>query len=224
MLTLLLAGLAAGFVWLIPQNLAAGRARRAARAAYFAEVAGLLDQPFVKVQPTGFARLAGQRAGLRFDLQALPDTLTFRKLPALWVLITLTERIEVGTELHIMARPTEAETFSHYGLMPQSVALPPGFPGDCGLRCEDALLLPPREVIASLAGWFNDPRVKEVVIAPHGLRLVLLAEEAERGGYLLFRDAEMGRRPLAAGRVLPHLAALALLRDDLAAVKETANG
>ncbi|MEO8243169.1 MAG: hypothetical protein ABI832_12745, partial [bacterium] len=224
LLVLLLAGLATVLGWLIPQNLAAGRQRRAARAGYFAEVAGVLDGAFTRVEPTGFARLAGRRRGVSFDLQALPDTLTYRKLPALWVLITLTEPVAVRTEIHIMARPTQNEVFSHFALMSEAVALPPGFPDDCALRCDDAALLPPREVIAGLAAWFGDPKVKEVVLSPKGLRVVLLGEEADRGAYLLFRDAEMGKRPLPAARVLPYLDVMTAMRDALAASEETMHG
>lgn len=216
LLGFLLVALAGGFVALAWHSKGAATKRAAARAGYFAYAARLFTDVAVGVQPSGFARLAGMQDGLRYDLQALPDTLTFRKLPCLWVMITLTEAVAVGTELHIMARPTQAETFSHYGLMPVSVALPAGFPEDCALRCETAEDLPPRDLIAGLAAWFADPRVKEVVISPKGLRIVLLAEEAERGAYLLFRDAEMGHTGIAAARILPHLTALAALRQSLA--------
>jgi hypothetical protein len=220
LLALLLAALAAGLIWLIPQSLGAAAGRKAARAAYFSRIAPLLQDAQTQIQPTGFARLAGQHGGHSFDLQAVPDTLTFRKLPTLWVLVTLTEPVAVRGEMHIMARPTQTEVFSHFALMSEAVALPAGFPEDCALRCDDAGLLPPQDVIAGLASWFHDPKVKEVVISPKGVRLVFLAEEAERGGYLLFRNAEMGREALDPARVLPHLDALAVLRDDLNKAKE----
>ena len=217
---LLAAGLAGAFLWLLRLNLMAARTRKAARAGYFSAAAGLFQDVVLRVEPTGFARMAGTWAGARFDLQAVPDTLTFRKLPALWVMVTLTEAVPVGTELHIMARPTQTEVFSHFGLMPVAVALPAGFPDDCALRCEDAAGLPPLTLISGLAALFADERVKELVISPKGVRLVVLAEEAERGAYLLFRDAEMGRVPFAAARLLPHLDVLRQLRDDLRAGME----
>ena len=49
-----------------------------------------------------------------------------------------------------------------------------------------------------------------------------LAEEADRGRYLIFRDAEMALTPLPAARIAPLLETLAALRDDLIAwSKET---
>ncbi len=113
-----------------------------------------------------------------------------------------------------MMRPTASEVFSHYGLMPEGVALPPGYPDDCALRCEDASQLP-LEVIAEQAALFQDRAMKELVLSPKGLRIVLLGDEAERGRYLLYRDAEMGRQPLAAARLVPVLQRLVALHGRL---------
>ncbi len=212
---LLIGGLALAVLALARLNLRAMAARRTARAQYFSAAAALFGGVTQRTQPSGFARMAGQRQGLTFDLQAVPDTLTFRKLPTLWVMVTLTEAQPVRAALHIMARPGQNDIFSHFGAMPISVSLPSAFPEYCALRCQDAALLPPEPVIAAQAVLFDDPAVKELVIAPNGLRLVVLADEAERGGYLLFRDAEMGRNPIAADRLLPHLEALNRLAQTL---------
>ena len=218
---LLGAVLLAAFSGLLWQNRAAFRQRRATRAAYFDEAAPLFQSLIRRVEPSGFARLSGAWNGLRFDLQAVPDTLTFRKLPTLWVMVTLTEKVAVAGEVHVMMRPTGSEIFSHYGLMPDGVALPAGYPTDCALRCEDTSRLP-LTVIADEAALFQDRCVKELVVAQSGLRIVLLGEEAERGRYLLYRDAEMGMRPFAAARLTPVLKRLTAMHDRLN--KEAAHG
>ncbi len=219
--SLLGAVMLAAFCGLLWQNRAAFGQRRIARAAYFDEVAPLFQSLTRRVEPSGFTRLSGLWNGLRFDLQAVPDTLTFRKLPTLWVMVTLTESVAVAGEVHVMMRPTGSEVFSHYGLMPDGVALPAGYPDDCALRCEDPSRLP-LNVIADEAALFQDRSVKELVLSPKGLRIVLLGEEAERGRYLLYRDAEMGRRAFAAARLLPVLHRLTALHDRLN--KEAAHG
>jgi hypothetical protein len=183
-------------------------ARKASRAEYFAASASVMRDLRSQIQPTGFPRIAGRYQGHSFDLQALPDTLTFRKLPALWVMVTLTEPQPLRGETHIMARATGQESFSTYGQMPAEVNLPPGFPPDCTLRCSAAQDLPTPDVLARLAPLFADPRVKEAVLSPKGLRLVVLAEEAARTNYLIFRDAELGRAPLPAPRLQMLLQAL----------------
>ena len=200
---------------LLRLNLRAATARKAARAGYFARVAPLFDAPRTRAEPSGFARMAGKWQGHSFDLQILPDTLTYRKLPSLWLMVTLTEAQPVQGQMHIMARPGQNDTFSHFAEMPVSVPLPPGFPEFCALRCNNAALLPPQGLVATQAGLFANPLVKELVISPKGLRIVLLAEEADRGRYLIFRDAEMGQLPLDPARLLPILAALQALSQAL---------
>ena len=181
--------------------LVAAPARKASHAAYFCQSAPVLTDIRKQLQPTGFPRVAGRYHGLSVDLQALPDTLTFRKLPALWVMVTLTEPQPLTGETHIMARASGLETFSTYAQMPVEVTLPISFPPDCTLRCTDADALPAPEVMAKLASLFTNPTVKEAVLSPKGLRLVVLAEEADRTPYLIFRDAELGRTPLPADRL-----------------------
>ncbi len=206
-------------VFLARQLQRGARARRLAQAAYFRAAAGLLDGVEMRVQPSGWARMSGRYQGAQFDLQAVPDTLTFRKLPSLWVMVTMTEPMPVTGEVHVMSRPGQTEVFSTFNALPVSVTLPPGFPETCALRCDDARALP-ADLLTARAGLFAARDMKELVISPKGLRIVVLAEEADRGNYLLFRDAEMGRNPFAAERLLPHLVALTQLRGDLQTEKD----
>lgn len=180
-------------------------ARKAARANYFSAALTLLRDARRQTQPSGFPRIAGRYRGLMVDLQAVPDTLTFRKLPALWAMVTITEPQPVTGEMHIMSRATGNEPFSTYGKMPFAGNLPHGFPPHCTLRCTDPAALPPPELMARFAALFDDPRVKEVVLSPKGLRIVLLAEEGDRTAYLLYRDAELGRNPLPVSTLEPVL-------------------
>jgi len=182
--------------------------RTRTRTRYLSLAAPLLTDRMERTEPTGFARMAGSHGGLRFDLQALPDTLAVRKLPVLWVMVTLTEPQDLVGETHVMARATGQESFSRFGQMPCEIGLPPGFPPDCTLRCSRPDAIPPPEVMERLAPLFRDPRMKEVVLSPQGLRLVVLGEEADRTSYLLFRDAELGAHPFPAERLQQMLADL----------------
>ena len=69
---------------------------------------------------------------------------------------------------------------------------------------------------------FADARVKELLISPKGLRLVILAEEVDRGRYLIFRDSEMAMMPLAPARIAPLFQVLQALRQDLVTWSEEA--
>ena len=214
-LLLLAAIFGATALWLAWATVQAHKARAAARAGYFREVEPLFDAVMTRIQPTGFARMTAHFNDTAFDLQATPDSLTFRKLPALWVMLTLPAPMPVKATLDIMARPAGNEPFSHFANLPQSLPCPPGLPEGTALRSDDASGVAPLELIAPHLAVFADPNVKELVISPKGLRLVILADEAERARFLIFRDAEVGMSPLPAVRMTPLISALIALRDTL---------
>ncbi|MFO1047085.1 MAG: hypothetical protein U1E52_04210 [Geminicoccaceae bacterium] len=189
--------------------------RRAARAGYLSELPALLAEPRLRLEPSGFPRLAGRFAGHAVDIQAVPDALTFRKLPVLWLLVSLTEPQPLGGETRIMVRPSGLEPFSTFAALPAETAPPSGFPAGCVMRTTAPGHLPPARVMAKLGPLFADPALKEVVLSPAGLRLVRAAEEAARGPYLLFRDAELGRTPVPAAVVRPMLEMLLDLAHEL---------
>lgn len=189
--------------------------RTAARADYFSKVLPLFDRVVTRIEPTGFPRVTGHLGPHAFDLQALPDSLTFRKLPTLWVMVTLPEPMPVKATLDILTRATGQEPFTRFSNLPQSLPCPAFLPAGSGVRSDDARAVPSEQLLAPHAGLFADPSVKELLISPKGLRLVILGDEAERGRYLIFRDAEVGLTPLTAARMTPLLDSLLALRQDL---------
>lgn len=197
--------------------------RRASRRAAFLDGAKTLLSGGVKViTPDGFPRISGSYEGLTFDIQAVPDTLNVRKLPTLWVLVSLVESMPVRATLDIMMRPRGVEYFSRHASLPVQLEPDPGLPEDCTVRTDAPDSLPPRGVILKHARVLEEPHAKELVISPRGLRLVWLAEEAHRGRYLLFRDAELGLEPFPAATLKPLLDHLIALRTDLLATPKEA--
>ena len=75
--------------------------------------------------------------------------------------------------------------------MPAKDSLPDGK----AIRSDNAADVPDQALIAPHLGVFAEPRVKELVISPKGLRLVILADEADCDHYLIFREAELGQDP-----------------------------
>lgn len=188
--------------------------RRRARAGFLDRAQGLFSDVRIRIQPDGFPRLAGASGGLRFDLQVVPDTLTTRKLPALWLLVTLTEPMPVSATWHLMLRPRGTETFSAFDRLPRVLPPDPGLPEDSLLRT-DATGGHPPPALAEAVARLGEDRLKEVVLSPKGLRLTWLVEEAHRGRYLIFRDAEMGSEPLRPEVLAPLLDTLLQLRAGL---------
>jgi hypothetical protein len=208
--------------WLTVRLIRESRLRAKTRASFFNAIKPLFDGGETRIQPTGFPRMTGRRDGLAFDLQVVPDTLTFRKLPALWVLVTLPEPLPLEATLDLMARPSGNEPFTRFADLPQSLPTPPDLPNEIAIRSDDATRIPPPDLVARHADLFQDCQVKELVLSPKGLRIVILAKEADRGRYLIFREAEMGRAPLSPSRLEPLLDRLAAIRKDVLALKDPA--
>lgn len=213
-LVFLAAALAVLVLWLAWTILQATRTRRRARADYFSALIPLFDHVTTRIEPSGLPRMTARLGPHAFDLQAVQDSLTFRKLPALWVMLTLPEPLPVKATLDIMARPTGQEPFSHFASLRHSLPCPTGLPEGSAVRSDNAALLPPESLVAPHLAVFSDPMVKELVISPKGLRLVILGEEADRGRFLIFREAELGMTPLPASR-------LAALIDTILALRTT---
>lgn len=188
-------------------------ARLARRAVYLSAVGILFTGRREVLQPSGFPRMAGVHEGVEFDIQVVPDTLSLRKLPALWVLVSVPGGLPTRATVDVMLRPTGMESFSNFTQLPVQVPVPPGFPADCAIRTDAPGAVPFEAAIREVLGAVDVDRLKEVLVTPKGVRLVLLAEEAHRGKYLIYRDAEMGRVPLSPARLAPFLAAAKGLRD-----------
>jgi len=216
-MALLAAVLGTAFLYFLWRNTQETRARATRRAAFLDEVQTLFSGGLKKLNLDGFPRISGTYRGHTFDIQAVPDTLNVRKLPTLWLLVSLPAPMPVKATFDLMMRPRGVEMFSKHNELPVQMAPDQGFPHDCTIRTDDAARLPPRELLLRHCAILQDPLAKELIISPKGLRIVWLAEEANRGRYLIFRDSEMGHAPFPADRVKPLLDYLIALRDDLVA-------
>lgn len=205
-------------IWLAWRD---GRLRLARRGALFDAAEDLFGDGSKRISETGFPRISGTYDGHSVDLQVTPDTLNYRKLPALWALYTLTEAQPVTATVDIVLRPRGVEPFSNFATLPLQIEVPHGFPTDCVIRTDNPAALPDLGVLKRVTDHLlHDPQVKELVISPKGLRLVMLAEEANRTRYLLFRDSEMGTTQLPRATIQ---AALDHLLDLAEALKTTAD-
>ena len=191
--------------------------RSAARAGYLELCLPLFERPVTGVADSGFARISGRYRGQLFDVQVVPDSLNLRKLPCLWLLVSLVEPLPVAGRFDVMLRATGTETFSKFGELPDQIAVPNGFPEGCTIRTDTPGLVPSAEIIGRYMAGLDAARLKEVVVAEAGVRVVWLAEEADRGRYLLFRDAEMGAVALPPAVLAPLMDGLCGLWGDVMA-------
>ena len=172
------------------------------------------------VEATGrvsYPRLTGRYAGVPVQIWPVVDTLAVRRLPALWLLVTMQTRLPVAAKLDFMMRPAGPTTFSNFDLLPHTLATPPGFPPDGVLRTDDRERAPPATWLSGHLGIFDQVRAKELLVTPQGLRLVWLLAEAERARYGVFRQAEFGVVEIDPGVLEDLLKRLLALRESILA-------
>lgn len=213
---IVLVSVTALFAWVLFQLWTEQRSRAARRAAFLDGAKSVLDGGTKAISPTGFPRISGSYRGYTFDLQVSPDTLNYRKLPALWLLVSLVEPQPVRGTFDLMIRPRGVETFSNFSNLPHQIDIPEGFPADCAIRTDDPMGLPDLHVLRRHIDLIDSEKAKELIVSPKGLRAVWLAEEAQRSSYLFFRDSEMGLAPYDSRHIRQICDDLIALHEDLA--------
>lgn len=159
----------------------------------FSEVQNLFTNSSIEQgEAIGTWNLNGTYAGHLFQLKAIVDTLATRKLPSLWLMVTLPETQKVKATLNMMMRPTGPTSFSNFDFLVHTLETPHDFPMHAVIRTDDQLLHPSLDKIRPTLGLFETRFGKELLISPKGLRVVLHVAEVDRLRYGVFREANFG--------------------------------
>ena len=143
--------------------------------------------------------------------------MVIRRLPQLWLSVTLLDTLTDVPSLALLARPAGYEFYSLTGALTKSLDPPADLPQEILIRGSDARserLL--QHLAAELSASMADPRVKEVAITNRGLRIIAQAGEGRRGEYLLLRQAVFDHAEVPAGDLARLLDHLELLRCAIA--------
>jgi hypothetical protein len=163
----------------------------------------------------GSHRLVGRYQGLPVQAQTIIDTLSVRKLPSLWLMVTIPDPLPLKATFDLMMRPSGPTTFSNFDDLPATIERPADFPEHAVLRTDDPDHILPNHVIAPHLTPFSGTQAKELLITPKGLRMVIQLGEAERARYGVFRQAEFGETKLGAALFRDILDGLLALRADI---------
>ncbi len=192
--------------------LAASRRRREAPDAFFAKVRPLIaDGRYEGQAIAGYPELVGRYRDLPVRLNPVVDTLAVRKLPSLWLLATIPEPLPLRATFDLMMRPAGPTTFSNFDHLPATLDPAPDLPLHAVVRTDDPQHVLPHQVVAAHLDIFQDPRAKELLITPRGVRIVWQLAEADRARYGVFRQAEFGDvelDPVLLRNLLDHLIGL----------------
>jgi hypothetical protein len=163
------------------------RRQRRQRAALFSQCLELFQSYRVTQSGSDFPTLEGTYRGFPVRLEPVLDTLAWRKIPSLWLKVTvLAPNPGVGV-LDFLVRPQGVEFYSPSAELPYQVRVPDGWPQHAILCTDDIARMP--QLHQRYAALFDDPHMKELLITAKGTRLVRQLWQAERADYLVLRQA-----------------------------------
>ncbi|MEC9411922.1 MAG: hypothetical protein VX829_04500 [Pseudomonadota bacterium] len=171
----------------------------------------------------GYASVFADWNNARVKLSVEVDNLTARKLPVMWMHITLyrTHKDSSGATLDILVRPQNTESFSPSWQWIKPVMPLAGWPQHA--RYMTKTQPPPLAGIdQDIKDLFADSRCKELLITPMAIRLTCLAKQSDRGHYLLLRAINFDDKPIEASLVADLLHKLDNLVTHLDEVQDEA--
>jgi hypothetical protein len=196
----------------------------AARRALLDDCRGVLKEERWTAGADGFPALEGRAFGHAVKVALIPDTMVVRRLPQLWLSVTVLDAMPGAPSLSLLARPSGNEFYAGTHQLPKRVEPPAGLPLDVMIRGDGVRAHALCQRLGGLfASFLADPGVKEITISARGVRVVRQVAEGRRGEHLLLRQAVFDlaqvERPVFV-QTLRDAAALAAQRT--AAVEERA--
>lgn len=185
------------------------------------DAAGILDNSRIRLARDGFPMLDGNLSdGRRLRVELIADTLVCRRLPQLWLKLTLTEHSpQDRPSIGALSRPTGAEFYSLVHDLPEWVS-PPQTDASILMRSDGTATTAEIERSGSIfSALFRNPAVKEAVITAKGVRLVRQVAEGDRGAHLLLRQVRFPVEAIRPDLLRTAIAEAQLLSEALAGTK-----
>jgi hypothetical protein len=188
-----------------------GRGRRAAVSA----VEQLLGDAVVTQDGIAYPTVAGDYRGERVKVELVVDTLTLRRLPRLWLVVTVRRGLALASPVDIVVGPLSSDIVSPGAAFKYEHERPAAWPEHLRIASRGPVALAALHDVEALAALLHDELTKSVVVAPGGVRVV---RELARGDVASYRVV---RRPnfnfdLAAADVAALLDAAIAVADGVA--------
>lgn len=191
----------------------------AARRGMLDQCRGTLDDEKWTCGGDGVPSLEGRWNGHAVKVALIPDTMVVRRLPQLWLSVTVLSSGTDSASIGVVARHTGNEFYSSVHEMQRRLDPPAGLPLDVLVRGDGAGAVQLCDRLASdLTRLFADPLIKDVTVTSRGARIVRQIAEGRRGEHLLLRQAVFDGATVDRQTLLATLEALRLLlqrRDDV---------
>lgn len=192
------------------------------RAGLLRSCESLLSQTSHAVDPAGWPLLHGWFEGHPATVRVLMDDVAYRKLPVLWLMVTVREPLPPATACSAMARPQGTEYWSRHWSFGTRSPTPAGWPTDVRVRGENGDSLP---AAAEAVGgeFFCAEGAKELALFAGGVRLTTMAMEARRPEYLVIRSPKFESHEVRVDQAARMMRWAVRLAGDLVATDATAH-
>lgn len=160
------------------------------RSTLFEPAYDLFESYRVTQDDIGYPVLDGRYRDRTFHLDAIVDTLTFRRIPVLWLRVSLLDALTGTATLDIIVRSQNTEFYSPGNDLPHVLPPRPGWPADAVVRTDDPQRIPDLAVVDRHMAVFDRPQTKELLVTAKGIRIVHMLDQARRAEYLVLRQAE----------------------------------
>jgi hypothetical protein len=160
------------------------------RAKFFDLCFDLFQSYRVTQEGPTFPRLSGCYRDHEVRLEPVVDDMAWRKVPVLYLKVTVLKPNPYRAILDLLIRPGGVEVYSPSDELHYHVKPPESWPEPALLCTDDPSSLPPLELITPHIGVFNDIYMKELVATSRGVRLTRMIWQATRLHYAVLREVK----------------------------------
>jgi hypothetical protein len=158
------------------------------RAQFFERCLDLFQSYRITQEGALFPSLAGTYRGHEVRLGPLIDDMAWRRVPVLWLGVTVLKPNRYKGILDLLIRPGAVEVFSPSAELGHHLRMPEGWPEQALLCTDDPDAVAPLESISPSLTLFADPYMKELVVTERGVRVLRMIAQARRLNYGVFRE------------------------------------
>lgn len=158
------------------------------RAMLFSNCDGMLSNPSTYYEANGFPVIKGHYNGFDVQLNLIPDTIVMRKVPPLWLMVSIKANKKTEGSLDFIVRPQNIEFYSPGWHWDGLFKTPSNWPQYSIAKYKDT-----KASVSILDKFipdlFKNEKVKQLLVTPDSVRITYMAKQAIRGEYLLTRGA-----------------------------------
>jgi hypothetical protein len=198
---------------------------KAQRGAFFDLCLDLFQSYRVTQEGPLYPALSGRYRDHEVRLEPVIDNMAWRKVPVLWLRVTVLKANSYRGILDLLVRPGGVEVYSPSNELHYHLPLPEGWPQQALLCTDDEASIPPLELITPHIGIFADQYMKELIVTSRGVRLVRMIWQASRLHYAVFREVKFDETcldPMLAKTLLDATVAIAEALSGARTVEQAA--